>query len=78
MGEYRVDNKTGQTIWWRDGAVPMGDRGAGVHVIQSDHDADVTMYGKDSGGNNHEWGRVWIYLDRTLEVYGDKNWRLKK
>jgi hypothetical protein len=77
MAEYRVENKTNGTIWWRDGAWTSDDRGPGVHVITSDHDADVTMYGKDSSGN-HEWGRVWIYLDRTLEVYGDKNWRLKK
>jgi hypothetical protein len=79
MAEYRVENKTNQTIWWRDGAWLSGDLGPGESRNQgSDHDADVTMFGKDSGGNNHEWGRVWIYRDRTLEVYGDKNWRHRR
>jgi hypothetical protein len=78
MASYRVENKTGQRIWWRDGAWTSGEKASGdVSTIDADHDADVTMYGKDSGGD-HEWGRVWLLLGATLEVYGDKNWRLRR
>ena len=75
MADYRVVNSTNQTIFWRDGAWNSPEVRAGQALDQeSNHDADVTMYGKDGGGD-HEWGRVWIHIGTTLEVYGDKNWR---
>ena len=74
---YQVANKTGQTIWWRDAGWSSGDLPPGdVRTVESDHNADVTMFGKGQGGD-HEWGRVWILLGKTLEVYGDKDWHLK-
>jgi hypothetical protein len=78
MSQYTVANKTSQTIWWQDGAWTSGDLLSGdVRTVESNHDADVTMFGKGSSGNRDEWGRVWILLGKTLEVYGDKVWSLK-
>lgn len=77
MGQYRVENKTDMTIWWRDGAWTSGDLLKNdARTVDSDHNADVTMFGKDKDGD-HEWGRVWILLDCTLVVTGDKSWCLK-
>ena len=77
MAQYKVANKTSGTIWWKDAGWNSGDLRAGdVRTVDSDHNADVTMFGKDSKGD-HEWGRVWILLGKTLEVYGDKEWCLK-
>jgi hypothetical protein len=51
----------------------------GVGAIKSlmprpgpDTHADATMF-----GNRQEWGRVWIQLGKTLEVYGYQDWWLK-
>jgi hypothetical protein len=79
MASYQVANMTNPavTIWWRDAGWNSGDlRHGDVRTVDSDHDADVTMFGKDGSGD-HEWGRVWIQLGKRLEVYGDKNWALK-
>ena len=78
MTSYTVANDTNQIIWWRDGAWTSGDLQSGnVLTVDSNHDADVTMFGKDSAGNNHEWGRVWILLGKKLVVHGDKHWCLE-
>jgi len=75
--QYTVSNNTNITIWWKDGGWYSGDLKPGeVRTVDSDHNADVTMFGKDQRGDV-EWGRVWILLDKTLQVYGDKNWCLK-
>ena len=75
--QYTVANKSNFTIWWKDGGWYSGDLKAGdVRTIDSNHDADVTIFGKNQGVDT-EWGRVWIPLDKTLEVYGNKNWLLK-
>lgn len=79
MASYRVENKTRQRIWWRDAGWTSGEKAPGdVSTVDSDHDADVTMFGKDSSGGDREWGRVWLLLGTTLEVHGDKNWRLRR
>jgi hypothetical protein len=75
--QYTVANKSTVTIWWKDGGWYSGELKAGdVRTVDSNHDADVTMFGKNQSGDT-EWGRVWIPLDKTLEVYGNKNWLLK-
>jgi hypothetical protein len=75
--QYTVVNKTNGTIWWKDAGWYSGDVDPGEErTVDSDHNADVTMYGKDQRGDS-EWGRVWILLGTTLEVYGNKNWWLK-
>jgi hypothetical protein len=76
--QYTVSNKANITIWWKDGGWNSGDLKPGnVRTVDSNHDADVTIFGKNQQGVDTEWGRVWIPLDTTLEVYGKKNWLLK-
>lgn len=77
MSSYTVANKSEHPIWWRDGLwtsgrVPPGD----VRTFDSDHDANVTMYGviKDE---DVEYGYVWIHRGTKLTVFGNKRWCLE-
>jgi activator of HSP90 ATPase len=78
--KYRVENQTNFVIWWRDQSWTSGELAPGQsRAIDSNHDADITMFGK-TGPNkkDEEWGRVWIQRGRTLEVRGKLDWRLKE
>ena len=80
MAQYRVENKTSRTIWWKDGSWLSGDLPPGkARNVDSNHDADVTIYAKTPGvPGDDDWGRVWILLGKALEVQGQKEWRLKE
>jgi hypothetical protein len=41
-----------------------------------DENANVQIFAKEGDGYI-DWGRVWIHLGKTLEVYGEKDWWLK-
>jgi hypothetical protein len=78
MAQYRVENKTNQVIWWKDKGWLSGDLPPGeVRAVESDHDADVTIFAKIQN-RDWDWGRVWILLGRTLEVQGKQSWCLKE
>ena len=53
--KYRVENKTNRTIFWRDGSWLSGDLPPGeARNVDSDHDADVTIYAKTSGSSRDD------------------------
>jgi hypothetical protein len=59
--QYRVDNQTNVTVWWRDQAWYSGDVGPGrLRQVNSDHDADVTIFYKDEQGRDIEYRRITI------------------
>ena len=78
--KYRVENQSGSTLFWKDGAWLSGNLPDGQsRVVDSDHDADVTIWAKTGPTQTDtEWGRVWIQRGRTLEVRGRQAWTLKE
>lgn len=79
MAAYNVANKTGGTIWWKDAGWFSGDLAAGESKrVETDHDANVTMYSKDAKGNT-ELGFVWIPKNNgCCVVRGKWDWTIKE
>ncbi|MEM7052239.1 MAG: hypothetical protein AAF604_21410 [Acidobacteriota bacterium] len=79
MGAYSVVNKSDQTIWWRDGAWTSGELPPGQSLrIESDHDANVSMFAKLPFDKNIEWGFLWISKDNgCCVVRGPWDWAIK-
>ena len=78
MTRYTVKNASGLPIWWRDGLWTSDEVKPGeVRVIESDHNANVTMWAKLDNGSDFEWGRVWIMTGCKLTVHGPRHWTLE-
>lgn len=74
MAHYTVRNKTDKTIWLKDGAWTSGEIDVnGERKIDSDHDANVTLYYGGAHGNQ-ELGKTWIPLKGSIDVFGKWHW----
>jgi hypothetical protein len=80
MSAYTVANKTAGIIWWRDGAWTSGDVPAGQSKnVETNHDANVTMFSKSRDGTNTELGFLWIPQNNgCCVVRGKWDWTIKE